>query len=265
MSSGSGSIRRTALRALSPTADVASPATVGLPTVAATEPWGRRLANTQLASWAELRHDTILYAKQSYTASEACEFPDAYVEPYPELYARIAAFAARGAALALSTEIDAYFARLQSAAATLEAMAKNQRTGAPHSAEQLAFINQLTFYEGCGSPGEVAGFDGWYAKLFFRPESAIELDPVVADVHTQPTEPGGEIVGNVLHVGTGLPRLMVVTVDTCSGARAYAGLASSYFERVTTNFDRLTDERWQADLLSSPPPEVPWMANLVVK
>ena len=30
-----------------------------LPQIAKTEAWGRRLLNTQLASWAELRHDTI--------------------------------------------------------------------------------------------------------------------------------------------------------------------------------------------------------------
>src|SRR5690606_30109257 len=58
----------------------------GLPAVATTEAWGRRLLNTQLGSWAQLRHDTLLYAKQSYTASDVCEFPDAYVDPYPEFW-----------------------------------------------------------------------------------------------------------------------------------------------------------------------------------
>ena len=48
-----------------------------LPSIALTEGWGRRLVNTQLGSWSELRHDTILYAKQSYTAGMVCEFPDA--------------------------------------------------------------------------------------------------------------------------------------------------------------------------------------------
>ena len=43
--------------------------------------------NAQLASWAELRHDTLLYAKQSYTAVPVCDFPDAYVDPYPEAWA----------------------------------------------------------------------------------------------------------------------------------------------------------------------------------
>jgi len=32
--------------------------------------------NTQLASWTELRHDTVLYAKQPYTASVLCSYPD---------------------------------------------------------------------------------------------------------------------------------------------------------------------------------------------
>ena len=61
-----------------------------------TEAWGRRMLNTQLASWAELRHDTILYAKQTYTGGVACEFPDALVEPYPAFFARLGAYAAKG-------------------------------------------------------------------------------------------------------------------------------------------------------------------------
>ena len=61
-----------------------------------TEAWGRRLLNTQLASWAELRHDTILYVKQSHTSGNACEFPDAYVDPYPAFFQGIETFAAYG-------------------------------------------------------------------------------------------------------------------------------------------------------------------------
>ena len=32
-----------------------------------TRPWAMKTLDTQLASWTQLRHDTILYAKQSYT------------------------------------------------------------------------------------------------------------------------------------------------------------------------------------------------------
>ena len=254
-----------ALRTLSPTKDVASPSAVGLPKIAGTEPWGRRILQTQLASWAELRHDTILYAKQSYAGVPACEYPDAYVDPYPELYARIAAFAARGAALDLTgtrsaADITAYFGRLHRAASRLETMAKNQRAGAPQSAEDLAWVNDMLFTDGCGS---VADYNGWYAELFFRRESGTQADPIVADVHTQPADEGGGPVGRVLHVGTGIPRAMVVTVDGCTGPRAYVGLASSYFEHVTENFDRLDDRRWSS--MWGTKTDVPWMTGLVVR
>ena len=59
--------------ALSPAADLGSGG--GLPGVARTEAWGRRLLNTQLASWAQLRHDTILYAKQVYAEMGAGPLP----------------------------------------------------------------------------------------------------------------------------------------------------------------------------------------------
>ena len=88
-----------ALRGLSvPAGDPTAAA--GLPAVMKTEPWARRVLNTQLASWAELRHDTLLYAKQSYTAVPVCDFPDAYVDPYPEAWAGIVRLANLGQAIA---------------------------------------------------------------------------------------------------------------------------------------------------------------------
>jgi len=69
----------------------------------------------------------------------------------------------------------------------------------------------------------------------------------------------------VLHVGTGMPRLMVLSVDTCQGPRAYAGLASSYFEVVTENYERLTDQIWSQKLLQKTPDDVRWMKDIVVR
>lgn len=54
-----------------------------------TTAWKRRMLNSQLASWTQLRHDTLLYAKQSFTPPLVCEFPDGYVDPYPELWQRL--------------------------------------------------------------------------------------------------------------------------------------------------------------------------------
>jgi hypothetical protein len=68
----------------------------------------------------------------------------------------------------------------------------------------------------------------------------------------------------VLHVGTGYARLMVVTANSCDGPKAYAGLASSYFEDVTQNLQRLDDPTWATMLNASPPPaDVAWMSGLI--
>ena len=104
---------------------------------------------------------------------------------------------------------------------------------------------------------------GWYPNLFYDRDSADKQDTVIADVHTQPADETGAMVGKVLHVGTGFPRLMVVTFNTCSGPRAYAGVVSAYHETITQNFQRLTDEQWSTQIAASPPAEVPWIADLV--
>ncbi|KYF66601.1 DUF3160 domain-containing protein [Sorangium cellulosum] len=258
-----------ALRELSPARALAD--AEGLPGVAKTEAWGRRLLNTQLASWAELRHDTLLYAKQSYTAGNTCEFPDAYVDPYPAFFTRIAELAAQGGdvvgALDLSSQpwleqsVPAYFERLRSVATTLAEMAANERAGVPLTQEHLDFINQAVRIQwGCGSP---FGAEGWYAQLFFDMAKSVEQDPTIADVHTQPTDEAGAPVGRVLHVGTGLPRLMVVTADPCGTPSAFVGLASSYFEQVTEGFERMTDETWADSIRETRPADVAWMKDLV--
>jgi hypothetical protein len=259
-----------AIRALSPVqGEIADPAQAGLPRVAATERWGRRILNTQLASWAELRHDTLLYAKQSYTGIPICEYPDAYVDPYPAFFKAIGDLGRRAQALLGDIEtswstsaIGTYFGKLVDAADTLQEMAEHQRTGAPHSAESLLFINNAVSMVpmGCATaPG------GWYVDLFYGGAGAdvTVLKPTIADVHTQPTDESGNPVGRVLHVGTGSARTMVVTVDTCSGPRAYVGPVSSYYEVVTEQFQRLDDAAWIDALTGAT--DVPWMNDLVVR
>jgi len=247
-----------ALRALSPSEDGFAD---GLPAVMRTDAWGRRLMNTQLASWSELRHDTILYAKQSYTTGAACAFPDAYVDPYPELWAAIAGFAAhaREATAAFETggagALSTYLEGLQSVAEQLRDMAERELRGEPFTAEQLAWVNQAITIEPYGCDGDETA-TGWYGGLHFDAPSSAEEDPVVADVHTQPTDESGALVGRVLHVGTGRPRMMIVTVDTCDGPRAYVGPVSTFHQRVTEDFERYTDDEWseivQRGELSSP-------------
>jgi len=257
-----------ALRALSPAAAPQS----SFFTLGASEAWGRRLLNTQLASWAELRHDTILYAKQSDSGGVSCVFPDALVEPNPAFFARVGDIAAKGQAVVTalgddgSTELarlkesaGGYFALLATVAANLKGMAEAQEAGTPFTSEQMTFINEaVKIQEVCGG----ATAQGWYPRLFFAAFDATDFHPTIADVHTAPTDEVGNSVGNVLHVGTGYARLMVVTANTCDGPRAFVGLASSYFERVTENLQRLDDPTWSG-MVGTGAADVPWLGGVL--
>jgi hypothetical protein len=257
------------LRTLSPDrAALADPVAAGLPSVFATEAWGRRLLNTQLASWAELRHDTVLYVKPSYTDGAGCDYPDGYVEPNPAFFAALVDLAERGAATAegplsamepnVGARMATWWRGVGAVAAQLRVLAEQQRTGEPMAPEQIAWLEDAVRVEDiCGS---FAIQGGWLAELFFDRSMATEYAPTVVDVHTQPTDAVGTPVGRVLHVGTGPARKMVITVETCQGPRAYVGAVSSTFTQVTEGFDRLTDGRWQL----SEADELPWLAPVMV-
>jgi hypothetical protein len=259
-----------ALRSLSPQSGTE------LPGIVPTAAWHKRVLSAQLGSWAELRHDTILYVKQSYSAGPSCEFPDAYVDPYPEFYARLGAFAGAAEVLAedlpsgaarVKDYVRAWSANFRGVTANLQKMAENQVTGAEHSPELLAFINDAVKWDEtaiCGST-VYSNFAGWYLKLYLQPEQGLEYDPVIADVHTQPRDAAGNEVGRVLHVGVGGPRLMVVTANTCTGPRAYVGLATSYAELITERYQRLNDEQWAEKIATQPFPDATWMSDVAVQ
>jgi hypothetical protein len=254
-----------AMRALSPGA------AGSLPPVAKSDAWGRRMLNAQLASWAELRHDTILYAKQSYTSGALCSFPDAYVDPYPALYQRLATFADRGKALlgaldtkgvgGVVTRANEFFDHLGVTARKLAQIADEQVRGERPTLEDLDYINHALVE---GRPGPTCSgppprnVKGWYIDLFYGGD-ALEFKPTIADVHTQPDDATGKRVGRVLHIGTASPRLFVVNVD---GVRSFVGIVSDYSETTTRDFQRLTDSEWRTTVATQNPEDVRWMRDL---
>jgi len=122
--------------------------------------------------------------------------------------------------------------------------------GEAFSDEEIEFLQRMLFVqEYSGAPP----FSGWYADLFYEPEDAAKIDFIVADVHTQPTDIGGSVVGRILHVGVGKINLGVFIADSPSDdfrQMAFVGPVMSYYEKITGDFDRLTDERW-TDLVNS--------------
>ena len=91
------------LRALSP------PLSASAPDTFRTTAWKRRVLNTQLMSWTQLRHDTLLYAEQSFTPPLVCEFPDGYVDPYPEFWNRLSSMALQYKGLLSTLELSGEF------------------------------------------------------------------------------------------------------------------------------------------------------------
>ncbi len=261
-----------ALRTLSPREALAEGAP--LPSVMRTEAWGRRLLNTQLAAWAEVRHDTVLYAAQSYSMSLGCSYPTAYVEPYPALWRGLARWVERANGLvtrmpwtdaAERTRWTTWTARAADVVARLGAIAERERAGEFLSGEQLLWMNRaLNAREEnhvCTTETVVDG--GWLYELYEPRQSLGESRGVVADVHTTPEDERGNPVGRVLHIGTGAPQAMVVLAGPPGHERAFLGYASTYRERVTEGFDRLTDARWREERARATEPG--WMAPITAR
>jgi hypothetical protein len=249
-----------------------------LPSVFRSEAWQRRMLSSQLASWAELRHDTVLYAKQSFTAMILCEYPDGYVDPYPSFFATLAQMAAAARALidpmdfasnsALKTLILQYFEKLAEVSRQLQGMAERERQNQPLTDEQVLFLNNAVALRGTVDGCAVQWSpEGWYSDLYFDRDDVLKHEPIISDVHTQPTDEVGNMVGHVLHAATGHPRLITVRIETCHGPKVFRGLVASYHEVTTSGFDRLTDERWWERLRQKddPPEDPPWTKDFVAQ
>lgn len=234
-----------------------------------TEAWRDKTVHSQLASWAQLRHDTLLYAKQSYTGGVACAHPSAYVEPYPAFFAKLKTMGGiAGQALTnvktkepwMKDSLAKFFADWQWHMGKLELAATHELSGQGTTAEDVEFL------KGVIMAGNVCGvtYSGWYPKLFFAPESVDQFKPTIADVHTNPNQ--GPLPGpDVLHVATGKVNLMVMTVDTCTGAETFVGPVFRYHEVDWKKIERLSDQDWAKQLKdgSAPPPPA-WTASFRV-
>ena len=224
----------------------------GFPLFMKTAAWHQNKINTQLSSWSQLRHDNLLYAKQSYTGATGCLYPYSFIEPVPDFYARIAAFAEGAQNYFEQFDVDnyamwmikAYFPNLKTIMNKLEQLARKELEDQPFSDEEIDWLKEMLF-EGGGS-GEPP-YTGWYSELYYNPADASLSDYIIADVHTQPTDEFGNIVGRVLHVATAKINLGIFLAENSSSAGkpvAYVGPVMSYYEHVTDNFKRLTDEQW---------------------
>ena len=260
-----------AIRSLNPL-----PTSSQLPYFMQTTAWHQEKLNTQLTTWAQLRHDNILYGKQSYTGGTGCSYPYTYVEPYPELYGNLKLFAENasyffsdvlsGEIVESKTQITDYYNSYSEIMGKLETIALKELEGAPLSDAEITFLK--TMINGYMASGP--SISGWYNDLFFDVERGLTWDFTVADVHTQPTEFNGAVVGNVLHVGNGKINMGIFLADNpCNPGQymAFAGPVSSFHQEVTSNFKRLNDQEWEEYFwqgYESYPERPDWVASYLV-
>ena len=242
-----------AIRKLNPPAD-----RTNFPEFMQTAAWWQYKMNTQLASWTELRHDNLLYAKQSYTGGATCSYPYSYVEPVPEFFAAMSKLAENSADkinsisfddMPMQTRVIEYFNNFKTTADTLEVIAQKQLGGTEFTPEEKDFLSRmLSDLPMCGG-----AYYGWYVKLYYQWDyeaGLLKYDAVVADYHTAPTDAAGNFVGWVKHAGTGMVDMAVITTQLPDGKEvAFIGPVMSYHEYTSTNFQRLADSEWKDQYL----------------
>jgi len=245
-----------------------------VPETLRTRVWQKKQLQTQLASWSELRHDTILVAKQSFSAVPFCEYPAGYVEPYPRFYRKLQQFAASAREDLVAVYHDQreletgfyprdlhdrhleFFGGMIGVLGTLEEIARKELAAEELSQEQERFIKQSIDQRGSiriGS-GSRPRYDGWFCDLFYRRQSVLEWNPTIADVHTFPSPTG---VSEALEVGVGNVNFCVIAVNCKDKSTAYVGPVYSYYEFTQPANDRLTDVLWQRRIVTGDLPERP--------
>ncbi len=217
------------------------------------EAWTAKSHQTGLGSYTELKHDTILYAKQAIAeggGDAPADWIRHWVEPDPVPFARLGVAAAllkTGLAERelLPVEYESllvdYEAWVNGMADIAAAELRNEPIP-PEIAEDLVFA-------------------GGFLEGFWLSSSDWELDPdtgpdsmaaLVADILRNPDA--------VLELGTGyIDTLLVVVPDAAGGFEIAKGGVYSYYEFWREEGDRLTDEQWRALLTAGEaPPRPSW-------
>lgn len=234
----------------------------GYPSFMQNSAWTRKQLETYLGSWTELKHDTILYAKQVYAEMGGGGEPQddrGYVEPAPYVYARLAALTRMTIdglkERKLLSEADAEaLERMEQLALKLKVISEKELEGKLLDEEEYELIRSFG--------GQLEHF--WMEAMRdigVDHPSAIYENPaaLIADVATDPN-------GWVLEEGTGFISHIYAVVPVDGTLRIAKGAVYSYYEFPWAAEDRLTDEKWRGMLENGTAPDQPgWMKLYRVK
>ena len=213
--------------------------------------WEEKELTSALASWSELRHDTILYAKQSYTMTiEGIAPPEklvvGYIEPVPEFYNKLLALTRMTNKGLTEMEVldDSAKYRLENLKKVLERLvelSKKELENKELTEDDYAFIKN---------------FGKELNNVINNVDDKAKKTTIIADVHTD------QNTKQVLEEGVGYVKMIVVAYKIPDGRILIgAGPVMSYYEFKHPMKDRLTDEKWRELLESDPPDEPEWASE----
>jgi hypothetical protein len=226
----------------------------GYPFFMQTLAWADKELLTALASWAELRHDTILYAKQSTSPCGLCPGPPkSYVEPNPHVYARLASLV-RYTRDGLQSR-DFLQEGFQEKLDLFETLLLFLRDVSIKELEDVPLSDAE--YENIFCFGRIMQYlvsDSDDPQQLWN--ANVDDMAVVADVHTDSN------TDRCLEEGVGYPLEIFVIVHEGGVTRITKGAIFSYYEFGQPIEDRLTDEIWREMLTGGTPPALPeWVSG----
>lgn len=218
--------------------------------------WEWKKLLTASASWAELKHDTVLYAKQNgaemgggaeWTPGEfEPPRPRGYVEPQPQAFSRVLqasekltevlSLMKKSSSQYSDGEYERKLKLFAKLCLTARDIAEKEARGLELSTDDFANIEMLSraFTSDLLLPEGMF----WAEDDANREQVKMALVTDVASDYMSET---------VLHVATGAPRRIFVYVDdTFAGPRITTGFVYSYYEFEREMSDgRMTDEEWK--------------------
>jgi len=236
-----------------------------------TSAWGVHELNSVLGSWAQLKHDTVLYAKMPEGmggGGPPMSGPaPAYVEANPNVFYRLG-YTARliGSyftqkiefeGLALDDPLSDDYLRdgLDSYATGLnhlgETFIKLGDIAAKELAGQLVTADDYDLIQGCLGPVECLVFRTH--TPYSEGEVKLPPVPVVAAVYG--------VEDNILEAAVGKVDRIFVVVPLEGKLQVAQGGVFSYYELLQPRSDRLTDDDWRARLNSNPPERPEWASQ----
>lgn len=240
------------------------PFATGYPSFMTNEAWEDKDLNTALGSWSELKHDTILYGKQSAAEMGGGEeiLPKGYVEPNIQVYEKLlwlTRFSRENLRLRnLSVEsIDEKMIQFEDLLEFLiEASVKELRNEELTEDEYYEIM-----YYGGTLENLTSSFAGEGMRWFEITSDTDKNMAVIADFHT--IAPNQYSPAGYMEAGVGPAYEIYVVVPIAGELYLTRGAVFSYHEFISN--ERLTDEAWQQLIREDQAPEMPYWTESFIR